>query len=298
MWKFVTAVSVPTLDLRAPIVTQCARVLMIATPRVSIINHQHRMRLHTHCAPPGLLYKNVEVPASLLHLAASPVNLQDISIGSLQLLWPTLTSPLTIRAAGVRVFVQQKLIPQVRQLVAVVAWLRCLALEATPLCAATNDRNGCLSPPQPKPQGAWSGVASSKLRVLETLLWQGQNVGHPGWHAGWRNRVVMLLRWLLALALRNLAVDVSDVQLQYSQAGEPGPANANLQPVSRDAVAVAVRSLKVMPVVRMHTRQGDVAPQPETSGGWVVGVGGQTVRAQGHRALALSPCLCSACVCA
>jgi hypothetical protein len=100
--------------------------------------------LHHACALrawAGLLYKNVVVPASILHLAASPVTLQDIAIGSLQLLWPTLTSPLTIRVVGVRVFVQQKLMPQVRWPLArrMLVWLRCPASIPLPaLCTCVH----------------------------------------------------------------------------------------------------------------------------------------------------------------
>lgn len=89
--------------------------------------------------------------------------------------------------------------------------------------------------------------AGRKLRSLEALLWQGQ----PQLHAsGWRHHLQQLVRFIIALLLRNIALDVRDVSVEYLQTGEPGPTAAP-EDGAADALALTVRVLSVAPVKRV-----------------------------------------------
>ncbi len=114
--------------------------------------------------------------------------------------------------------------------------------------------------------------AGRKLRALEALLWQGQPQPHI---SGWRHHVQQLLRFIIALLLRNIALDVRDVSVEYLQTGEPGPTAAP-EDGAADALALTVRVLSVAPVKRVPEVRAVPVVAAAPAGARTVAGGGAT----------------------
>ncbi len=100
-----------------------------------------------------------------------------------------------------------------------------------------------------------------KLSALEGLIWGShQQTASPGWRA----RQLQLLRFLVAICLRNVAVEVTDVSIQYVQTGDPAPVILRVDDGSANAVGVSVRTITLGPVVIPKAAAAAAAAGPKT----------------------------------
>lgn len=84
-----------------------------------------------------------------------------------------------------------------------------------------------------------------KLSSLEGLLW-GERTHAAA--TGWKERLLQLLRFIIALALRNLSVVVTDAEFQYQQMGDPGPVIISSNADILDTISVTIRIIEVSPL--------------------------------------------------
>ncbi|GIL45735.1 hypothetical protein Vafri_2897, partial [Volvox africanus] len=179
--------------------------------------------------PGGIVLKDVAVPNNLLELKSGSVTVKSIYIKRLHLLWATSSSPFTLCITGVTISVLQRRVA-----------------------------------PKVLPNSRPVQSHTSKLNALEALLWGGRQ---PSGIFGWRWRQLQLLRFMIALALRNISVFVADAEFQYQQTGNPGPVVKPSGGSAVDAVTVTIRTIEVSPKSNPSSDVPAVAgqPSPESS---------------------------------
>ena len=89
--------------------------------------------------------------------------------------------------------------------------------------------------------GALSDVARNKLDGLEQMLWQGYHLKQ-----GLLSRIyAQTVSACIALALKKVALHLSNTEIKYLQNGDPGP-GSTLQGQD-DAVLINIRTARVEP---------------------------------------------------
>jgi hypothetical protein len=141
-------------------------------------------------------------------------------------------------------------------------------------CPPTAPACRAAQPGPPLGAGAAPGPEDPQLALLEQLLWRGA----PGARRRrWARPLRAVARGVLAFALRSVHAEVSNLQLQYTQAGDVGPWCVGQPALAADALRVGVRFARLAP-------GGGAAPEGASAAGLSDAGGGSGAAAAGPAA--------------
>lgn len=166
-----------------------------------------------------------------------PVDLLHFECKSMSWQWPGWSTPARIHVSGLSCRVQQRNMPEVRDLK-----LYSLQLLETKIWTSLMKLHALHGPQMVGNIAPWNEKEKSKLKILESLLWTGPQG---------TSKTSTMLHWILhrashlliVLCFHKLVVEVDATSVLYIQEGEPGPGQGAAVSPRRDGLLVEMRSL-------------------------------------------------------